>query len=238
MGTRYIDSSFRKQEIPGISGNRIPINVTEQINPTPDTGWTRGGTLIEQVDAQPPLGEVWSFLGWSIRFTPFIRYDPTAGTAPTITGQLGKIIGGFTTQNPTPTLFDQPLPEPPGFFAQPWHEPLLAIPANSFGLDTLWDGRQDTIPPTGTELLLPPEVPIPPMYSDAPGLTALLHNYALPVPVQIHAGERINIGLWITPSNAENFALSVTAATYVVVVDDGQPQITTWGRDAGMELAH
>jgi hypothetical protein len=76
------------------------------------------------------------------------------------------------------------------------------------------------------------------MLSDAPGLTGFLHNYALPVPVQVHAGERLSIGIWITPSNAENFALAVTGSSYVVYADDGQQNITTWGRDAGMELAH
>lgn len=239
MATRFIESSFRQQIIPGADSDRIPLNVSELMAPAVATGWTEGGTIIDDLKQQPPLGQTWSFLGWSIVLTPLVLYNGGAGaTGPDIIGQLGRIIAGLTFTRPTPTLHD--VPGAGGvFFEQPWHEPMIPLPPNTFGLDTLWDGRQDTAPPTSTGgIMLPPEVHIPAMYSAAFGLQQIVHNYALPVPVEVSPGQTMQMGLWITPSNARNFALSVTGAAYNVVVDDGQPQVTTWGRDLATSLAH
>jgi len=233
MGTQFIEGSFRRQIIPGESGDQIPLNVADG-TPVPATGWTVGGTIIDNLDIQAaPLGQVWSFLGWSITFSPFIQV-PAGGTAA-IT-QLGNIVGGLTFLNATPTIFGDVVDGVP--YQQPYTVPMIPLPTNTFGLDTLYDGRTDTVPPAGTTPVLPPEVSQPPLYSDAPGLVPIIHTYALPVPVQIYPGQSVKMGLWITPSEVTDAILSVTGANYVIVIDDGQPQITTWGRDLATELAH
>jgi hypothetical protein len=212
----------------------IPPNVNEDFATSGPA--STGATIIETVMAQAPLGQIWSFLGWSIVLTPYVIYDPAEGPGPTINGQLGKIVGGLTFSPATRTI--ENAVGIPGR-DQPYVFPMLPMPMNTFGMTTLWDGRTDTVPPDGGgELMLPSIVPLPPTYANAHGLTPIIANYSLPVPAQIYPGEQMQFGLWITPSLAENFALAITQAAYVVVVDDGQPQLTTWGRDAATELAH
>lgn len=226
--------------VPGLASDQIPLTVTEYAAASTLEGWSSGGTIIENVPAQAPLGQVWSFLGWSIVLRGFtMPWSMGPGAQQPAASQLGKIIGGLTFAKATPTIDVANITPPPGSglpggaVTQPWAEPMLPIPPNTFGMTTIWDGSDPNTPP-----LLALET-VPPTFTEAQGgLVPLITNYALPVPTQIYPGETMQMALWITPSLSTNQVIAITEAAYTVVVDDGQPQITTWGRDLATELAH
>ena len=240
MGTQFIDGSFRQQTFtPQASSDEIRFNLADS-SPLGST-YTSGATIIDGLAIQAaPLGQVWSLLGWSIT-AKLATLLPEPGVLPGV-GPFGKIIGGLTFLNATP-WDNVPVGGlgPVNLVGNPFRTPMLPLPANSFGLSVIWDGATDTAPPVGTDPLLPPESTNTGdgfLYSQTPGLSPTIVNYALPVPVQIYPGETMQIGMWITPSNMQGAVFAVTDANYTLVIDDGQPQITTWGRDLATELAH
>lgn len=261
MGTQFIESAFRSLAVGGaVVSDWVPPNLQEHTS-TDGTGTgtdfaSTGAAIIENVSAQAPMGQIWSFIGWSITLVPYITYDPTVTSGANVNEnitQLGRIIAGLTFANATPTG-QNAAAAPTGFGYDslwaaygtplvPWALPMPNLPTNTFGMSVIWDGVTDTVPPNGGgELALPPVVPMPVQLQNWPGGAAgmkpLVTNYPLPMPVQIYPGQQMQFGLWITPSMATNIALGITQASYTIVVDDGQPQVTTWGRDQPTELAH
>jgi len=163
--------------------------------------WSPGQTLIDDVLNQAPLGAVWSVINWAISCQAFIRTDVYPGPA---FGKLGRIVGGLVHMTPTVGPVS----------------PMIPFPSNATGLATIWDGATD--PVLGLCKIVGNTLQTAP--------TPLVGQLNLPVPIQVYPGDELQMGLWITPSLAQNAQIVIINATYTVTFDDNQPPSpAVWG---------
>lgn len=200
MGQQQIASSFRTSP-PGVTG--IPAlawNVLDLYEAT--SNWTSGASLIDDVSIQPPLGQAWSIAAWTVRCVGLLEV-PLSGT-PSY-GKLGRLIGGLV-RGAAPTPFSA--------VGLPYANPLVPLPIDTTGLAVIWDGDSD---------------PAFPISTSAPGtLQPVMFANNLSSPIVVQSGDRVQIGLWLTPSLAQNVAPGVINATYTITVDDGQQTQAGW----------
>jgi hypothetical protein len=193
---QFIGAAFRSQQSP--LGSPSIVNLNDPASSS--VAWSSGATVIEQIAVQPPLGEIWSVLGWAITMRAFML------TGSNAYGKLGRIVGGIVHMQPTPT--------DPAKNGGAWVNPQLAFPNNSTGLNVIWDGQTDPA--------------LRSIYSPYPSSTELQGELMLPVPIELYPGDDIQIGLWITPSLAQNVQIAVAYANYTVTFDDNRAPTTPW----------
>lgn len=211
MGQQQIAGNFRTADQAGagvlLGGGGINL---QDAPASATSNWTQGGTLIDSVPIQPPLGQVYNIVSWTIAFQGF--WGQTTGGAPSY-GKVGSILGAVMrasqrTFPPTPTSFNDP-----------WTNPMLPLPNDVSLAATLWDSNQDQAFPTITAKSLAGLIP-------APTITGGL---VLNTPIQIVSGEQISIGLWLMPSLVANVQIWIANAQYAINLDDGQPPQGGWG---------
>jgi hypothetical protein len=198
VSQQYIDSAFRvRAPVPAA----FNWNVADVTVAAP-AAWSVGGTLIDRLPIQPPLGDIWSVLSWSIRISPILFVS----TLSPAFGKLGRIVGGVL--HAAPTAFST---------VQPWANPQQPLPNNSAGMTTMWDGVIDPLFVVGS--------------ASYPDLVAqpLVTNFQLPVPIDLYPGDELHIGLWITPSLAQNIQIAITNAAYSVIYEDNHQRAGVWG---------
>jgi hypothetical protein len=157
--------------------------------------WTEGGAVFYALPAQPTLIGPWQIISYAIAFQGLI-YQPSAALASY--GLLGSIWSGL--------LFNQITPPNQG--SSPWQNPMPQFPAGSALIAKLWDGDEDTPFPYATANV-----------TMQPGRFLTFSN-SLPVPVTMQPGENLTIGLWLTPSLAQNAQLLIANATFEIIYDD------------------
>lgn len=185
--------------------NGLRVNLADGGFSPSASAYTTGAYMITLLPAQPPIGEVWDLIGWSLSFQGGILTS-APGVFP-MYGRLGRLLAGIGRGiQPTSTAGLGP----------------INLPPDLSGLDTIWDGSQDT-----------PFQVFPDNISSAAQLpvgTPIIKTLSLPVPVTVEPGEQIGLGLWLEPSLVQNAQIFIASANYSVMFDDGQgPPATTWG---------
>lgn len=204
MATQLIAGAFR-QHVP--QSGEPPCNVQDTAVNANVSAWTEGGTIVDRLAIEPPLGGVWSVTGWSIALSGWLFHPFTVPAR----GKLGRIIGGVLHATPTPTG--------PGVTQIPWVNPAQQLPVNAFGLATIWDGSVDPVFPQSGQ----------PLSLNLPNLSPMLFTYSLSSPITLYPGDELNVGVWVTSALVQNTILAVSNATYTVVFDDGSPTEPGWG---------
>jgi hypothetical protein len=178
--------------LPGIAG---VILADASANNFQSSQWTEGGAVFYALPAQPTLVGPWQIISYAIAFQGLI-YQPS--TALASYGLLGSIWSGL--------LFNQITPPNQG--GSPWQNPMPQFPAGSALIAKLWDGDGDTpFPYAQANVTMQPA-------------RFLTFSNSLPVPVTMQPGENLTIGLWLTPSLAQNVQLLIANATFEIIYDD------------------
>jgi len=179
-------------------GGLVQVNLADLGN---QVGWQAGATLIDLLTVSPLLSQRYSILNYTITFQGSYF---TGNTSPAY-GRLPRILGGLvrspqTTQGTALDDNGQKVPYTTG---------MQQLPSDTSLVSTLWDGTVDPMfpGPKTVEPTIPTTV-----------------TTSLPLPLAIDPGERIGVGLWLTPGLTKNLQLFVQLATYVLTYDDGRSQ--------------
>lgn len=155
-------------------------------------GWSGGGQLITTVP-MPSILRVWTILGWGISIQGATTLIYESGVAP-FASQLGKLYGGIVRDSG----LQEGIPSP-----------FTALPRDASHVDQLWDGTSD--PPFPQAQSVTPFVP---------GAQSMLQHAAeLPTPVEFAEGEKLQVGLWLTPMVGQNIRVSFFNASYTILYD-------------------
>lgn len=204
-----VEGSFRTPE--GTSGI---VNLADWIAPV-SGGRTLGATLVDQTPAIGPMtvkAPVPTLLGYSISAGLYLDSWNRAGAPGPAFGQFGAIravlsrYASITRPGTAAQTFG-------GFYASQ----ALPLPTDSLGSGvTLWDPAADDLPPAYN------------LVQGSPSVLPIAGDRELAQPVPLERGQRLYIGIWITPSllavGATPFA-GVTSPCMVPTVVSGQYQI-------------
>jgi hypothetical protein len=173
--------------------------------------WSFGASLITPLAIQPPENEDWTLLSWAISATlaayTWTDLENPIGPvwwppAPPF-GKLGKIIGGLLTQNNQSTSLASLANSV---------QPMLPLPVDTSLTAPLWDPAVDALPPvshyTQVDGVGPTNVLSPSMPIEAADV--------LSTPIDVATQSPFAIGVWMTPSLAQNLELWILSMSYKV----------------------
>lgn len=215
MGIQRIPGQFRQTQIPGITNTCLSDN-NPVVTWTPFTSFrTLGATQIETPQIQPPLGAVWKVISYSIRVSLVVVTDILTGfILGSMYGEFGPLDAFLLIDGAVQTF---------GANQNPFVNPMMPFPQDTTNRVRIWDPSNDPLPPLAGNTALPGGIT---------QTTDFSQELQLPVPVPIHNGEQVGLGLWMSPSligssaNSQPFVgLTVANASYSIVYDDGNPNL-------------
>lgn len=196
MSQQVISGAFRSATIVGHTPG--PVNIRD--SGSLGNSWTQGATLIDSIQTQPQLGQVWDILSWTISFSGVIINSSGGGVAAY--GWLGKLIAGLMLGGAPQTLTQLPS-------IRPWVNPTLPLPSGIQNFATLWDGSSD-----------------PPFPQISDGATSfpvspqpIVYTNQLPQSVTVEAGEQMSMALLLSPSLTQAILTAIYNAQYVITYE-------------------
>jgi len=179
---------FTSITLPGtLASPGFNINIRD-VNLNTFSQWTGGGSLVIPFDEQPPLGEQWSLLGWSISYVGLVEYNNNAILQKAY-GKLGALWGGPLVRSAVPLTPVQVTYN---------HNP---IPPDQ-NVGKIWD-------PTNDPLFAGTTVGV---YSGLPSLQGRSFSQQLPQTINMASGDSLAFGLWLTPSLITNCGVDIANA--------------------------
>lgn len=170
--------------------------------------WTPGAAAIAPVTAQPSMTRPWTILSWSLEFQLYALQFFSSPAKPAY-GKLGRLIAGLVQGTGVQTTIST---DPNAGQLVPWKQAIQPPPADQSLMSVLFDGSQDG-PPPAAQASNPNVLKVTLSVSDWRTAT-----FSLPQPLQVEFGQPIAMGMWLTPSLAQNASLIVMGANYNINV--------------------